>query len=181
MLFVNLVVAVLFVSKLAAKEVVIPAANLKAANYQKWAHYHWVWLKNSDGNQQNVTNFLNQYKEHNIPVGAVNIDSMWATQYNNFIVDTAKFPDFAGLVNDIHDRHMKVILWATSMVTWIVVMIHGCILFVLTQINVENPDFNMTVAKNYLVRDSHGIARPLKWWHGYGALLDYTNPEGLAW
>eukprot|EP01034_Spumella_vulgaris_P028832 gene28832-35767_t len=48
-------------------------------------------------------------------------------------------------------------------------------------INVENPEFNMTVKNDYLIKDSHGIARPMKWWHGYGALLDYTNPEALKW
>eukprot|EP01038_Epipyxis_sp_PR26KG_P009737 gene9737-13103_t len=141
----------------------IPVANLKPTNYQKWAHYHFVWLHNSESNQNNVSNLIKDYHSHNIPFGAVNIDSMWATQFNNFVVNTDKFPDFAGLVQEIHDQNAKVILWATSMV------------------NVENPDYNMTVEKNYLIRDSFGIVRPLQWWHGYGGLLDYTNPEGLAW
>ena len=40
-----------------------------------------------------ITNFLkiDEYKENGIPVGAVNIDSMWATQFNNFVVNTDKF------------------------------------------------------------------------------------------
>ena len=67
-------------------------------------------------------------------------------------------------------------------------------------VNVEDPDFDMCVEKNYLVRNSQGEVRPLKWyitivhtinffiiiilyfrWHGSGGLLDYTNPEAVKW
>ena len=48
-------------------------------------------------------------------------------------------------------------------------------------VNVENPDYDMCVENNYLVKDSHGEVRPLQWWHGYGGLLDYTNPFAVEW
>jgi alpha-glucosidase (family GH31 glycosyl hydrolase) len=48
-------------------------------------------------------------------------------------------------------------------------------------INVENPDYDMCVEKQYLVRDSRGVVRPFSWWHGDGALLDYTNPAAVEW
>jgi len=64
-----------------------------------------------------------------LKVGAVNIDSTWATQFNNFEVDTNKFPDFSSLVKSLHDKNVKVTMWATSMV------------------NVENPDFEYAVEK----------------------------------
>eukprot|EP01031_Cornospumella_fuschlensis_P041570 gene41570-50731_t len=142
---------------------VVPAVNLKPTKYQKWAHYHWVWVKNSDGNSQNVTNLVQGYKDNGIPVGAVNIDSTWATQFNNFEVDKTRFPDFAGLVNSLHAENIKVILWATSMV------------------NVENPDYDFCVQNKYLLRDSRGVVRPIGWWHGSGGLLDYSNPDAVAW
>jgi alpha-glucosidase (family GH31 glycosyl hydrolase) len=142
---------------------IVPAVQLKATGYQKWAHLHWAWLHNGQGNQENVTNFVNGWEANNIPLGAINIDSTWATEFNNFVVNTVKFPDFPGLIKDMHDRGLKVILWATSMV------------------NVENPDYDMCVEKGYLVRNSHGMVRPIQWWHGSGALLDYTNPEAVEW
>lgn len=142
---------------------VVPSVVTPPTNYQKWAHLHWVWVKNSDGNQVNVTNLVNGYKDNHIPVGAVNIDSTWATQFNNFEVDKTRFPDFGALVGQLHAQDIRVILWATSMV------------------NVENPDYEMAVANKYLVRNSHGVVRPLEWWHGSGGLLDYSNPEAVAW
>lgn len=48
-------------------------------------------------------------------------------------------------------------------------------------VNVENPDYDMCVQNQYLLRDSRGVVRPLEWWHGKGGLLDYTNPDAVAW
>lgn len=48
-------------------------------------------------------------------------------------------------------------------------------------VNTENPDYQMCVDKKFLVRDSRGYVRPLKWWHGSGGLLDYSNPEAVEW
>lgn len=41
----------------------------------EWAHKHWIWLSNDQGNQQTVIQLLEDYLAHNISVGAVNIDS----------------------------------------------------------------------------------------------------------
>ena len=91
---------------------IVPAVALTPTNYQIWAHYHWVWLHASLDNQANVTLLLDGYKTNNIPVGAVNLDSAWSTEFNNFEVDTSKFPDFKGMIQEIHEeRNMKVIVW----------------------------------------------------------------------
>lgn len=122
-----------------------------------------MWNHNSNTNQDKVYELVQDYLAHNIPVGAVDIDSMWETQFNNFEPDPSRFSDFQGMVNWLHDQDIRVILWATSMV------------------NVENPDYEMCVEKNYLVRNGKGVVRPLGWWHGEGGLLDYSNPEATAW
>ena len=50
-------------------------------NYPKWAHYQWVWLHNSQITQDNILALVDGYTERGIPVGAVNIDSTWSTQF----------------------------------------------------------------------------------------------------
>jgi len=142
---------------------IVEAAALPDSAYHPWAHSHWVWLHNGQNNQQNTTDLVKGYLDNDIPVGGVNIDSTWATQFNNFEVDTNKFPDFAGLISGLRDQNIRTILWATSMV------------------NVENPDYDMCVEKNFLVRNHLGKVRPLHWWHGDGGLLDYSNPEAVSW
>ena len=50
-----------------------------------------------------------------------------------------------------------------------------------SMVNVENPDYQMCVDNNYLVRNSRGVVRPVDYWLGSGAYLDYSNPEAVAW
>jgi len=48
--------------------------------------------------------------QDDIPVGGVNIDSVWSTCINTFIVDRKKFPHMEQLVKDFHNKGVKVIL-----------------------------------------------------------------------
>ena len=63
-----------------------------------------------------MTNLVNGYAERNISVGAINIDSGWSTGFNNFDIDTKKFPDLGALVKQMHARDVRVIHWVTSMI-----------------------------------------------------------------
>ena len=45
-----------------------------------------------------------------IPVGAINIDSMWSQCLNNFVVDKKKFPNLPKLIQDMHAQNIRVIL-----------------------------------------------------------------------
>ena len=143
---------------------IVDPANLPHGLYAPWAHAHWVWLKNDLGNQDNCTALVDTYRDLNIPVGVLNIDSEWATAFNNFEVDTVKFPDFEGLIKSMHENDIRVTMWATSMV------------------DTDDPDYQEAIDNQYLVRwGKTGEVRPLKWWHGEGGLLDYTNPNAVAW
>lgn len=146
-----------------ASSFIIPPAELATASYPLWAHAHWVWNKNDKSNSGNVSQLVDDYAAHEIPVGAVNIDSTWETQFNNFEIDTEKFSNFPGLVSGLHERGIKVLMWITSMV------------------NVEDPDFDYAVANGFLVRNSSNQVSPIEWWHGYGGLLDYSNPAAVHW
>ena len=46
----------------------------------------------------------------------MNIDSGWSTGFNNFIFDTKKYPDPAGMIEFFHSHNMSIILWTTSMI-----------------------------------------------------------------
>lgn len=72
-----LAVAAAAAALLGNDEFVVDPVHLIPTTYQKWAHHHFVWLKNGDGNQANITTMIEEYEKHGIPVGAVNIDSTW--------------------------------------------------------------------------------------------------------
>jgi hypothetical protein len=97
-------------------------------------------------------------------VGAIDIDSGWATGFNTFAPRPDLYPDFPGFVTQVHARGVRVILWMTSM------------------INSDSPNFADAKARGAFVRDGFGDqATDLKWWHGTGGLLDYTNASTRAW
>lgn len=141
------------------------AASLAPAPYAAWAHHHWVWLSSPESNQANVSAYVAEYAAHNITVGAVDIDSLWSTGVNNFIVDKTKFPDMKQLVDSLHAKSIKVILWATSM------------------IDTDSSNYAAAVSNGYFIRDglNQSSPDPLHWWHGDGVLLDYSNEEAAAW
>jgi len=124
-----------------------------------------VWLSSDQSNQANVTEYVADYARHNITVGAVDIDSLWATGVNNFVVDRSKFPDMKGFVEGMHNDSVRVILWATSMV------------------DTDSSNYQAMVDGGFFIRDGLNDTTPstLHWWHGDGLLLDYTNPDAVSW
>lgn len=104
---------------------------------------------------------MNDYDEHNISFGAIDIDSGWSTGYNNFEVDTSKFPSFPSLVSSIHQQGRRIILWATSMV------------------DTDCSTFNYSLQNDYFVKDGFNKSAIVTWWHGSGGFLDYFNPSAL--
>ena len=145
----------------------LSACAAAAPLYAPWAHSHQVWLSSSPDAAfpAALSALLQGYRARNISVGAVDIDSAWSTGYNNFVPNTAVFPDWFGFISTLKATYnVRVLLWMTSMV------------------NQDSSNFPEAVARGYLVRDGFNEqATNLSWWHGTGGLLDYSNPSARAW
>lgn len=137
------------------------------AQYAPWAHSHVVWSE-AGTPVLDILALADAYADHNISVGAVDVDSGWATGFDTFQPDPAFFAPaggFAAFVDALQkDRSLRVIMWMTSM------------------INIDAPSFSYALANNYFVRDATGKQfTSFKWWHGTGGLLDYSNPAARLW
>ena len=141
-----------------AKAIVSPS-NVPNALYPSWAHSHWVWLASGQANQSSEIALVNGYLDRNVPVGGVDIDSQWATGDNDFIWNTDKYPQPKQMIQTFHDLDIRVILWTTSLV------------------DTDSPNYQYGKENNYYL--NHG--RTIKWWHGHGSFIDYTNPAALEW
>ena len=132
----------------------------------KWVIGHVVW-EDSINTQTAALSLVQQYKEHNIPVSGIIIDSPWEMSYNDFNWDTEKYPRPSKMIASFQQDNVKVILWLT-----------GCINNAAEDVPLgKSPDFDYVVEHNYAINNG----KTSEWWKGEGVHLDFTNPEATAW
>lgn len=122
-----------------------------------------VWLAAQDANQTSTWQLIQDYFAHNISVGAINLDSNWESGWTDFLPRTSAYPAIADLIDQFHSAGLRVICWATSM------------------IDTDSPNFQTAESNGYLILNGLNETGLMKWWHGVGGLLDYTNPAALSW
>ncbi len=132
----------------------------------RWVYEPWVW-EDEYNNAQAVRELVEGYRQRTIPVGVVIIDSPWQTNYNTLLFNS-DYPDPAGLVRELHDRGIRVILWVTG--------------FINTESD-DGPDPGK--ASNYDEAHAAGYfvdgGRTVKWDKGRGSAIDFFNPDAVRW
>jgi len=132
----------------------------------RWAFEHIVW-EDSANNQASSQQLVYEYLTHQMPVGAIIIDSPWSTSYNDFNWDTKRYPNATEMIGNFKKENVKVFLWLT-----------GCINSSSKDVPVQmNPYFEEVLTKKYAINNGNTS----KWWKGEGLHLDFTNKEAVKW
>jgi len=132
-----------------------------------WALENWLW-EDDVNTAAYVDELLDGYKEHDIPVRTIILDSPWSLRYNDFEVDTLLYPNPKNWFKKLQDNDYRVVLWMTSMVN---------IFSKDTKIKNSENWYNKTKEKGYLIAGK----KPNHWWKGDGGFVDYTNPDAMKW
>lgn len=146
-----------------------PAADTSSpAIAPPWSLEPWFW-EDDVNTADAVWDLVNGCRKHNLPLGAVMLDSPWATAYNNFVFDEKRYPNPRGMIAAWRKLGIRTVLWMGNVIN----------------VNEDKADsagsdedlYTYGKERGYFVNNGEAI----KWWKGRGALIDYTNPEAVAW
>jgi alpha-glucosidase (family GH31 glycosyl hydrolase) len=140
---------------------------VKSPQYNLWIELVY------NPNQQDVLKYAEQVLKNGWPAGVLMIDDNWTNFYGQFDFDKVKFPDPKALIATLHKMGFKVMLWICPFITS------------------DTPVFRELEEKKLLLLDSEGNKNPswkdaskpliMRWWNGYSAHLDLTNPDAIKW
>lgn len=132
-----------------------------------WALENWLWEDDINTGTY-VDELLEGYKENDIPVRTILLDSPWSLRYNDFKIDTILYPDPELWFNKLQDDGYRVVLWMTNNVNSYSKD---------TKIKKSEKWYQMARENGYLA----GGSKPNDWWKGDGGFIDYSNPEAMNW
>jgi alpha-glucosidase (family GH31 glycosyl hydrolase) len=140
--------------------------------FSKPQYNTWIELVYNQ-NQQDILKYARSIIDNGFPPGVLMIDDNWADYYGRFDFRADRFADAGAMVDTLHQLGFKVMLWVSPFIS---------------------PDTEIGRAlleKKFLLYDNEGdsgklwknASKPaiISWWNGYSSVLDFTNPDAIAW
>ncbi|MGG5461046.1 glycoside hydrolase family 31 protein [Clostridium sp. B9] len=122
----------------------------------------WIELLYNQ-NEEGILNYANSVLKNNMPVGIIMIDDGWSDYYGKWRFNKEKFKNPKKMIEKLHDLGFKVMLWTCPFIT------------------PDTQEFRYLREKDCLVKNRYGNVDIKKWWNGYSAVLDLSNPEAVKW
>jgi len=123
----------------------------------------WIEL-GTDQTQVAIKKYADDVLANNFPTGVFMIDDNWSKYYGNFDFDKATFPDAKKLIDYLHVKNFRIMLWVTPFVS------------------PDSKEFReLSKLKGLVLQKDSKKPALIKWWNGYSACIDLTKPEALNW
>lgn len=114
-------------------------------------------------NQKDVMKYAASITEHGLPSGVLMIDDGWSDYYGKWLFSKEKFPNPKQMIDELHEQGFKVMLWVCPFIT------------------PDTTEFRYLRDHNMLISTPNGDSFIVKWWNGYSAVLDMSNPDTIQW
>ncbi|BCJ98257.1 glycoside hydrolase family 31 protein [Anaerocolumna chitinilytica] len=114
-------------------------------------------------NQKDILEYAKSILDSGMPAGVLMIDDGWAEYYGDWKFHSGKFPDAKEMIDSLHEMGFEVMVWMCPYIT---------------------PDtvaYREAVKRDILIKRPDGEAYIAKWWNGYSAVLDMSNPMAQDW
>lgn len=130
--------------------------------FEKIIYNTWIELTFYQ-NQKDILQYAKDILSHGLPPGVMMIDDGWAQSYGSWTFHSGAFPDSRSMISRLHDLGFAVMLWICPYVT------------------ADTVAYREAVSKDLLVKTPEGEPYLAKWWNGYSAVLDLSNPQAVKW
>ncbi|MBP5306410.1 MAG: alpha-galactosidase [Lachnospiraceae bacterium] len=149
---------------LAAMQEFFPFKNGTPAKllFEKPIYNTWIELTFFQ-NQDDILTYAEGILKNGMPEGVLMIDDGWAEYYGDWTFHSGKFKAPKEMIEKLHALGFKVMLWVCPF------------------ISADTLKFREALAKDILIKDTNDNPYILRWWNGYSAVLDMSNPEAVAW
>lgn len=134
-----------------------PENLLREPIWTTWARYKTAIT------QDTVLNFAQEIRDYGFPGSTLEIDDKWQVYYGDTFFDSTRFPDPAGMVDQLADLGFATTAW------------------VIPFLEPASKSAHEAVLNNYVVRRLDGKPYDVPWWQGTAYLLDVSNPYALDW
>ena len=127
-------------------------------------------------NQKDILAYAKAIASNGFPAGGViMVDDTWQHGYGVWDFDRRRFDDPKAMCDELHALGYKVMLWVCPFVS------------------MDSPGFREMAfgtldagrkcPKGGLIMDGSGrnAVKPVDWWNGVSAIVDFTHPRGAAW
>jgi len=157
-----------FINGPTMKEVLMRYTDLtgKPALPPQWTF--GLWLSTSfttNYDEETVMGFIDGMISRNIPLQVFHFDCFWMKEFHwsDFVWDSRVFPDPAGMLRRIHEKHLKICVWINP------------------YIGQESCLFAEGMEKGCFVKRANGDVWQWDMWQPGMALVDFTNKEAWSW
>jgi len=132
----------------------------------------WIELTYNQ-NQNDVLKYAHAILDHGFSPGVLMIDDTWQEDYGVWNFHPGRFPHPKQMIDELHRMGFKVMLWICPFVSADQAQLVRQLL--------RDKCFLMRKAAAQTTWETATDPDIIRWWNGYSALLDFSNPAANRW